>query len=100
MIRATRSTYTLSVNVPPKIGPTTLATPFDKPKRDVNTGRFLRGISGSMMTMLPVKIPADAKPVIARPMIKDTDVGAAPQRAEPASKMMRDHRYTHFVEYS
>ena len=87
-----KSTYTLSVNVPPKIGPTTLATPFAKPKNDVNTGRFLRGTSGSMMTMPPVKIQADAKPVMARPMMKATDVGEAPQSADPASKMMREIR--------
>jgi hypothetical protein len=43
---------------------------------------------GIMMSMQPEKIPADPRPAIARPMMKEVDVGAAPQRALPASNIM------------
>jgi hypothetical protein len=46
-------------------------------------------MSGSIV-IPPVKMPADAKPVMARPIMKATEVGAAPHRAEPASKMTRE----------
>ena len=39
------------------------------------------------MTKAPEKIPADPTPAIARPTIRATEVGAAPQRAEPSSKI-------------
>jgi hypothetical protein len=94
-----KSTYTLSVNVPPNTGPRTLERPAAKPKKDVYTGRFRRGMSGRMIIMPPVKIPADARPVIARPMMKALEFGAAPHSAEPASRMTREVRYAHFVEY-
>jgi hypothetical protein len=38
--------------------------------------------------MVPEKIPAEAAPATARPKMKTTDDGAAPQMAEPISKMM------------
>lgn len=39
--------------------------------------------------MAPEKIPAAAKPAIARPRIKTTELCAAPQMAEPVSKTTR-----------
>jgi hypothetical protein len=41
-----------------------------------------------MISMVPEKIPAEAAPAMARPRMKMTDVGAAPQMAEPISKMI------------
>jgi hypothetical protein len=35
----------------------------------------------------PEKIPADPRPAIERPTMKDTELGAAPHRAEPTSKI-------------
>ena len=43
---------------------------------------------GIMISMVPEKMPADAMPALARPMIKIVELGAAPQMAEPISKMM------------
>jgi hypothetical protein len=39
-----------------------------------------------MTIMHPVKMPADAAPAIALPMMKAGEFGAAPQMAEPISK--------------
>jgi len=39
-----------------------------------------------MLNMDPEKMPAEAKPAIARPMMKTTELGAAPQMVEPISK--------------
>ena len=43
-----------------------------------------------MIIISPAKMPADAKLITARPIMKATEVGAAPHRAEPASKMTRE----------
>jgi hypothetical protein len=49
------------------------------------------------MVIAPVKIPELPKPAIARPMMREVDVGAAPQSAEPTSKRKMPERKTHFV---
>jgi hypothetical protein len=92
------STYTLSVKVPPSTGPRTDEIPLLTPKREVNTGRLRRGTSGSMIIMLPVKRPAEPRPAMARPRMKIIEVGAAPQIAEPISKITRKLIKVHFVE--
>lgn len=53
---------------------------------------------GRIIIMLPVKIPAEARPATALPMMKAMELGAAPQRAEPTSKTTRQIRKVHFVE--
>lgn len=40
-----------------------------------------------MMIIAPEKIPADPRPAMARPMMKTIELGAAPQIADPTSKM-------------
>lgn len=54
---------------------------------DVKMGRFRRGMSGSMIIMPPAKMPADPRPAMARPIMKAVELGAAPQRADPTSKI-------------
>jgi hypothetical protein len=98
LVGRTTSTYTLSVKVPPKTGPSTDEIPLLTPKREVYIGRFRRGTSGSMIIMLPVKMPAEPRPAMARPRMKAIEVGAAPQSAEPTSKTTRNMMKTHFVE--
>jgi hypothetical protein len=43
-------------------------------------------------------MPLDPNPEIARPIMKAVEVGAAPQIAEPISKMTIPLRNVHFVE--
>jgi hypothetical protein len=50
------------------------------------------------MTNAPEKIPADPMPAIARPTMSALEVGAAPQTAEPISKMAIAVRYTYLIE--
>ena len=79
-------------------GPSTDETPNAIPKMDVNIGRLRRGMSGSMIIMPPEKMPADPRPAIARPIMKAVELGAAPQRADPTSKITIEIRKTHLVE--
>lgn len=53
----------------------------------VKIGLLTKGTAYAMMTRAPEKIPADPTPAIARPMMRATEVGAAPQTTEPISKM-------------
>ena len=78
---------TLSVKAPPKSGPATLAMPYMDPMMPVYVGRCRSGTAKEMMRIAPVNMPAAPRPAIARPIIKAVDVGAAPQTAEPTSKM-------------
>jgi hypothetical protein len=91
------------VKPPPTSGPTTDAKPKTIPKKATrisyrphpyltanlpwNTGLFSNGTMGIIIIMEPVKIPADPKPAMARPVMKIGELGAAPHRAEPISKM-------------
>jgi hypothetical protein len=92
------STYTFSVNIPPKIGPNTELNALASPKMLMKIGRFRKGTSGSMIILPPEKMPAAPAPAIARPLMKAVELGAAPQIAEPISKTTIDRRNTHFVE--
>ena len=55
-------------------------------KRPWKAGRFRRGISGIVIMMAPVMIPAPPRPAIARPTIRASEFGATPQMREPISK--------------
>ena len=79
-------------------GPSTDDIPKAIPKMDVKIGRLRKGTSGSIIIIPPEKIPADPSPAMARPMMKAVELGAAPQMAEPASKMTMEKRKTDLVE--
>jgi len=68
------------------------------PDIEIKTGRLRMGIRGIINMVPPAKIPAAPAPAMARPTMKAGELGAAPQRAEPASKTTIDVRKTHFVE--
>jgi hypothetical protein len=68
------------------------------PNIEVKTGRLRRGTSGSKIIIPPEKMPADPRPAMARPTMKAVELGAAPQSADPASKITIESRKTHFVE--
>lgn len=80
------------------MGPSTDEIAKAMPKMAVKVGRLRTGISGSNIIIPPEKMPAEPIPAIARPIMKAVELGAAPQRADPASKMTIVIRYTHFVE--
>lgn len=86
------------MKAPPRTGPNTDATPETIPMNDVYIGRLRRGMMGRIIIILPVKIPAEARPATALPMIKVIELGAAPQTAEPTSKTTSETRKAHFVE--
>jgi hypothetical protein len=48
----------------------------------------------------PAKIPAAPTPLMARPTIRAVELGAAPLRAEDASKTRILHRRVHLTEKS
>lgn len=50
-----------------------------------------------MITMTPENTPALPAPAIARPMIKAVELGAAPQMAEPTSKVPMAAKKTYLV---
>ena len=56
------------------------------------------GVSRSMIIISPVKIPADLRQAMARPIMKAVEIGAASQSADPASNTTIESRKTHFVE--
>ena len=51
-----------------------------------------------MMTRAPEKIPAEPTPAMARPTIRAAELGAAPQTAEPTSKIPMEVRKTVLME--
>ena len=51
-----------------------------------------------MIIIPPEKMPADPKPAMARPIMKAIELGAAPQTADPASKIRIESTKTHLVE--
>jgi hypothetical protein len=66
--------------------------------RRKNTGRFCSGTTSVIRTVAPLKIPEAPKPARARPRIKTGELGAAPQRADPASHKIIQARKTFFAE--
>lgn len=87
----------LSARAPPRSGPTTDEMANVRPNIEVYMGLLRSGTSGSMIMAEPEKMPAAPRPAMARPMMKTTELGAAPQTAEPISKTSIESRKTCFV---
>ena len=85
------------MKAPPSKGPTTLAMPHTAPMIPVNAGLFGRGTDLAMIMSAPEKIPAPPIPAIARPIIRATELGLAPQIAEPISKINTAPTKVHFT---
>lgn len=83
----------------PRMGPRTLAIPKTAPKRPNNAGRLCKGTTGINMLKAPCSIPALPSPAIARPTIRLMELGAAPQIAEPTSKIPMKVIKVHFTSY-
>jgi hypothetical protein len=64
----------------------------------LNIGRFSATTVNAIMINVPERIPAQPTPAIARPIISTVEEGAAPQMAEPISKIAIALRYTHLME--
>lgn len=79
------------------MGPTTEATPNERPNIETKTGRLRIGTYGWSNVIQPEVIKADAAPATARPAINVAEVGAAPQRVEPTSKANIENRKTLLV---
>lgn len=86
------------VKAPPKRGPTTLATPQTAPITPVNAGRFANGTDLAIMMRAPEKIPDPPTPAIARPTIKDIELGLAPQIADPTSNISTAATKVHLID--
>src|SRR5690242_11712731 len=78
----------LSVKSPPSNGPTTLATPNTAPIRTWSSGLFFRGTTTIMSTIAPFIMPGLPSPATARPVMNTEELEAAPQIADPASKIV------------
>lgn len=50
-----------------------------------------------MIIRAPEKIPAEPMPATARPIIRAVELGAAPQIADPISKMVMAIKKTHLT---
>lgn len=70
-----------------KRGPATLAMPYMPPIRPVYVGRLTSGTVFAIIRIAPEKMPDAPNPAIARPIMNAGELGAAPQRALPTSKM-------------
>lgn len=66
--------------------------PNRAPIMPMNIGLFSRGRIPARITVEPAVIPAAPIPAIARPMMKETELGAPPDSAEPISKMTTEMR--------
>lgn len=78
-------------------GPVTLAMANIDPKRPLTIGRFSNGVVAAIMRMAPEKMPPAPIPCTTRPMIRPTELGAAPQTRLPSSKRPIAIRKTHLV---
>jgi hypothetical protein len=74
--------------------------PKVKPFIAIYMGRFWSGMISTIMTVAPEKMPADPIPAIARPMMKTTELGAAPETADPISKTITADIEANLVLYS
>ena len=72
--------------------------PNKAPMNPRKIGRFRNGTIWVTMTVEPAVIPAHPTPAMARPTMNTVESGAAPHKAEPASKTMMQMRYTILVE--
>ena len=86
------------VNVPPNKGPRTLAIPHTAPITAVKAGRFARGTDLAMIINAPENMPAPPMPATARPMMSATELGLAPQMAEPISKTKTAPTKVHLMD--
>lgn len=77
---------TLVVKTPPSKGPATEAMPNTAPIMPMYIGRLFSGAAYIMRIMAPLNKPPAPSPATARPQMKPTELGAAPQTAEPISK--------------
>lgn len=81
----------------PMIGPTTEQMEREAAMIPVYRLRLRKGKLLAMMMNAPPITPAPPAPAIALPMIKEIELGAAPQTALPIKKMRIDVKYVHFV---
>lgn len=77
----------LCVRNPPIRGATITTADSNAPYIEVYNGRFRRGKMCTKMVKMPETIPAEASPVIARPMMNTSDDGAAAQTIDPAKNI-------------
>ena len=82
------------MNSPPRRGPATDAKPNIAPIMPCNRGLLCRGTRFIIIIIPPEKIPAVPAPAMALPTMKTVEFGAAPQIAEPISKIAITDRYT------
>jgi hypothetical protein len=68
------------------------------PKKPAKIGRRCSGTVCNITIILPEKMPADPRPAMDLPMIKDIEFGAAPYMADSTSNIPMQPRKTHFVE--
>ena len=97
-----RSTAVLNLDLllkaPPKSGPTTLAIPQTAPITPVNAGLFAKGTDFAIMISAPENIPDPPIPAIALPTIRTTELGAAPDMADPTSKIKTAGTKLHLID--
>ena len=74
------------------------ARPNVAPRKPIHLGRFCNGIKSTKITIAPVKVPALPVPAIARPTMKDGEVGEAAQTMEPISKIRMTVMKVHLAE--
>jgi hypothetical protein len=72
--------------------------PNMEPMRPIKRGRLCRGMTWVIMTVAPFWMPADPIPAMARPTINEVELGAAPQTAEPISKITTAAKKSILVE--
>lgn len=60
-------------------------------------GRVASGMVDVIKMMAPAMMPALPIPAIARPMMKATELGAAPHRADPISKIKMRTKNTYLA---
>jgi hypothetical protein len=82
------------VKAPPRRGPTTEARPKILPIMLWYIGRFARGTVWTIMIIEPEKMPEEPSPAMARPIMSAVEFGAAPQIADPTSKIRIARRKT------
>lgn len=108
---------TLVVKAPPIKGPTTLARPYVAPMSPLYFGRLAGDTKTAIIVYEPAKRPAAPTPHTARPIIRATELGAAPKPTSnlsfqpfqnneevlnlphmrlPSSKNPIEMRYVHF----
>ena len=70
----------------------TEAMPKIAPTMPCHNGLLCNGTVLTIMMIAPEKTPDDPQPAIARPTMKEVELGAAPQMAEPISNRPMQQR--------